>query len=453
MKKFICVVLSVFMLASLGFSAFAQDWEDEWVDIDCSAAGVTLMLPSSLLFNSQGTVDVLLAEELGYKSGVYVTYLGYIGVTSDEYYNGDYEEDSYAPLLQLVGLKENYDSNAFSGTNLHIDLNQAYDIGTIGDVTFYALIGTDVLPAGIQSPYAEEYEFLLQCMNDVIENSYFFEPIDPYAAQAGTSAAFQTIDLDGNAVNSADLFAQNEITLVNLWATWCPHCIEELPDLAQIHQQLQGIGCGIVGLLADDSDAETLAEAKSLLAEASVTYPCIVMPDGGDELFPSSGLPCSYFVNRNGEIVGTPIQGKQVDKYYEAVQDLLNGGTASIIVTDAPGAVPIIPAYEASIPGFGATMGSLSKEKGAIAPASGTEYRVICVDESGNPVVGAAVQFCSDTSCMMGKTDENGIAVFDVDPGHYTVHLLKPPAGYAKDSTEYETPTIFGDVTIVVKAA
>ncbi len=453
MKKILCVVLSVLMLAFLGFSAFAQDWEDEWVDIDCSAAGVTLMLPSSLLFNSQGTVDVLLAEELGYKSGVYVTYLGYIGVTSDEYYNGDYEEDSYAPLLQLVGLKENYDSNAFSGTNLHIDLNQAYDIGTIGDVTFYALIGTDVLPAGIQSPFAEEYEDLLQCMNDVIENSYFFEPIDPYAAQAGTSAAFQTIDLDGNAVNSADLFAQNEITLVNLWATWCPHCIEELPDLAQIHQQLQGIGCGIVGLLADDSDTETLAEAKSLIEEAGVTYPCIVMPDGGNELFPNSGLPCSYFVNRNGEIVGTPIQGKQVDKYYEAVQDLVNGGTTSEIVTDAPGAVPIIPAYEASIPGFGATMGSLSKEKGAITPASGTEYRVICVDESGNPVVGATVQFCSDTSCMMGKTDENGIAAFDVDPGHYTVHLLKPPAGYAKDSTEYETPTTFGDVTIVVKAA
>ena len=35
MKKFICVVLFVLMLASLGFSAFAQDWEDEWVDIDC----------------------------------------------------------------------------------------------------------------------------------------------------------------------------------------------------------------------------------------------------------------------------------------------------------------------------------------------------------------------------------------------------------------------------------
>ena len=450
MKKIICVVLSVLMLASLGFSAFAQDYE--WYDLDYPAAGITLMVPDSLLFYNQGVVDVLAADEMGYKSGVYVLYLAYIGVPEDDYYTGDYEDDSYAPLLEIVGLKDNYDSNALAQANntLHMDLNQASNLGTADGVTFYATIGTDVLPAGIQSPYAEEYENLLQYIPDVINNSSFYAPVAPHSEQAGTSAAFQTIDLDGNTVNSADVFAQNEITLVNLWATWCPHCIEELPDLAQIHQQLQGIGCGVVGLLSDDSDPETLADAREILADAGVTYPCIVMPEGGSDLFPTNGLPCSYFVNRNGEIVGAPIEGNQVTKYYEAVQDLLNGGVEAEIVTDAPGAVPIIPAPAYN---FGSNTGSIGKTKGDITPASGTEYRIICVDESGNPVAGAKVQFCSDITCMLGTTDENGVAVFDVDPGHYTVHLLKPPAGFAKDSTEYETPTTYGDVTIVVKAA
>jgi len=455
MKKYLAMLLAVLMLASLGLTAFAQDYE--WYDLDYPSAGITLMVPDSMLFYNQGVVDVLAADEVGYKSGVYVLYLAYIGVSEDDYYNGDYEDDSYAPLLTIVGLKENYDSNAFAQANntLHMDLNQASNLGMVDGVTFYATIGTDVLPAGIQSPYAEEYENLLQYVPDVINNSSFYGPVAPFSEQAGTSAAFQTIDLDGNTVNSADLFAQNEITLVNLWATWCPHCIEELPDLAQIHQQLQGIGCGIVGLLSDESDPETLADAREILEDAGVTYPCIVMPAGGSDLFPTSGLPCSYFVNRNGEIVGAPIEGKQVTKYYEAVQDLLNGGVESDIVTDAPGAAPIVPVYDApSIPGFGTTMGAanLGGVKAGVPVASGTEYRVICVDEAGNPVAGAAVQFCSDITCMMAKTDENGVAVFDVDPGHYTVHLLKPPAGYAKDSTEYETPATFGDVTIVVKA-
>ena len=50
-------------------------------------------------------------------------------------------------------------------------------------------------------------------------------------------------------------------------------------------------------------------------------------------------------------------------------------------------------------------------------------------------------------------TDENGEAEFDVNPGPgNTVHLLKPPASYAKDKTEYQAPANFGDVTIVLIA-
>ena len=82
------------------------------------------------------------------------------------------------------------------------------------------------------------------------------------------------------------------------------------------------------------------------------------------------------------------------------------------------------------------------------------DYRVICVDENGEPVPGAKVQFCSNDLCMMGTTDENGIAVFDADPGpNNVVHLLKPPEGYAKDSTAYPAPSFYGDVTITLQAA
>ncbi len=84
---------------------------------------------------------------------------------------------------------------------------------------------------------------------------------------------------------------------------------------------------------------------------------------------------------------------------------------------------------------------------------NGTEYRVYCADEKGNPVAGATIQFCSDVSCMMKKTDETGLAIFAEQPGHYTVHLLKPPKGYEKDSTEYPAPETCGDVVIVLKTA
>lgn len=84
----------------------------------------------------------------------------------------------------------------------------------------------------------------------------------------------------------------------------------------------------------------------------------------------------------------------------------------------------------------------------------GNVYRVITVDEKGEPVPGTALQFCSESLCVMGETGEDGIAVFeDREEGTYTVRILKVPEGYAEDKTEYAVPETFGDMTITLKAA
>ena len=80
-------------------------------------------------------------------------------------------------------------------------------------------------------------------------------------------------------------------------------------------------------------------------------------------------------------------------------------------------------------------------------------YLVLVMDEENAPIPGTSIQFCSDTTCIMGETDETGIAAFDQEPGHYTVHILKAPEGYAADDTEYEAPAEPGLVTIVLAKA
>ena len=78
-------------------------------------------------------------------------------------------------------------------------------------------------------------------------------------------------------------------------------------------------------------------------------------------------------------------------------------------------------------------------------------YEVLVKDEAGKPVAGVTIQFCSDTECLMGTTDENGSAVFDQKAGRYTIHVLKVPEGYAPDDTEYTAPDKPGQVVIVLK--
>ena len=94
--------------------------------------------------------------------------------------------------------------------------------------------------------------------------------------------------------------------------------------------------------------------------------------------------------------------------------------------------------------GFGVFAGCGSKKE----PAG---YEVLVNDASGKPVSGVTIQFCSDTECITGQTDDKGIAVFEKEAGKYTIHVLKVPDGFAADDTEYPAPEEPGQVTIVLK--
>jgi len=82
-----------------------------------------------------------------------------------------------------------------------------------------------------------------------------------------------------------------------------------------------------------------------------------------------------------------------------------------------------------------------------VEPNDDSLYRVIVLDEDGNGIPGVNVQFCSDTACMLGETDETGTALFQVEKGSYTVHILKAPEEYLPVGEEFPVEE-FSDVTI-----
>ncbi len=82
-----------------------------------------------------------------------------------------------------------------------------------------------------------------------------------------------------------------------------------------------------------------------------------------------------------------------------------------------------------------------------------TGYRVVCVDEDGAPVQGAALTLCTDTTCEMGVTDENGAAFYAVPEGIYTLHMIMAPEGFVKDENEYQIPPSYCETTITLKKA
>ena len=108
--------------------------------------------------------------------------------------------------------------------------------------------------------------------------------------------------------------------MVNIWATWCGPCVGELAELQQIHTRLQEKGCGIVGLLDDTA----LDDARRLVADNGVTYPVILAPENVYGIFPFDAYPTSFFINKEGEIIASPIVGAYVDSYESVLDSLLN---------------------------------------------------------------------------------------------------------------------------------
>lgn len=79
-----------------------------------------------------------------------------------------------------------------------------------------------------------------------------------------------------------------------------------------------------------------------------------------------------------------------------------------------------------------------STQAAADAAANPGDYLVFVKDaETMAPIQNVRLQFCSDSLCQMGKTDENGLASFhSEDPGTFTVHMMKVPDGYVKSEEE-----------------
>lgn len=281
-------------------------------------------------------------------------------------------------------------------------------------------------PADALADWKAEISAIQQGFEADLKNAVLKAPVDKMAALVGSVISFETTDTEGNAVTSAELFAANQITMINVWGTWCPHCVNEMGELAKIHKRIQEKGCGILGLEYEYYwDDNILQASKEMISENQITYPNAVYP-AGNELMQkvcSDGFPASVFVDSEGKILAAPIAGAYVDKYEKILDQLLNGETVSV-TKDAPAVA--------------------NSEKA---------FRAIVCDETG-PVQGVLVKFCDDTSCTADMTNADGIVSFNLPEGHeYHVNVLTVPAGYEPFLETLTTQTTYCDTHITLKKA
>jgi peroxiredoxin len=126
-------------------------------------------------------------------------------------------------------------------------------------------------------------------------------------------ANFTLVDLHGKNWTLRDL--QGKVVLLNFWATWCPPCRKEMPDLEALYLKFKDKDQGFVVLAISDEDA---SKVSPFLAERNITYPVLLDPGRKvNEQFRIEGIPKSFVYDRSGKLVAQSIDMRTERQFLE----------------------------------------------------------------------------------------------------------------------------------------
>ncbi len=122
-------------------------------------------------------------------------------------------------------------------------------------------------------------------------------------------ADFTLADLDGKKWTLHDL--RGRVVLLNFWATWCPPCRKEIPDLNVLQLRFKDQGLLILGI-----DDEEVGKVAPFVADQKMRYPVLLDPGRKiNELFQVTGIPKTFIYDRAGKLVAQSIDMRTREQF------------------------------------------------------------------------------------------------------------------------------------------
>ncbi|ASQ91530.1 redoxin [Prosthecochloris sp. GSB1] len=166
---------------------------------------------------------------------------------------------------------------------------------------------------------------MLACQPEKAETA---RPEAATADNAVSAPVFTARTLDGETFSTAEL--EGKAYIVNFFASWCPPCRMEIPDMVELQKQFEARGFTFIGIAVNEQDDRI----RSFVEESGINYPVIV--DQNDELgslyrpfdaaYNLRSIPTSFVVGSDGRIVSVLVGMQSHEAFSKAIQQAIGAG-------------------------------------------------------------------------------------------------------------------------------
>ena len=237
--------------------------------------------------------------------------------------------DDWCNSLAKIGVIGIYDEDSEKELDKITGCTEHKEIGSSSDGKYKYYLSTNKDADESLKKEVEEIDVTLTDMTPFQQLSAFDQPQDTSnTGDSTTVGKFETKGIDGKDYTEK-VFSDYDLTLVNIFTTWCSPCVNEIPELEKLYEEMKEKGVGVVGVVLDTvgddgkQDDATVKKAGVLQEKTKASYPFLI-PDStmmNGRLNGISAFPETFFVDKEGNIVGETYSGSHtLDEWKEIVE-------------------------------------------------------------------------------------------------------------------------------------
>lgn len=134
--------------------------------------------------------------------------------------------------------------------------------------------------------------------------------------EAVNFSSFEASDLEGNPV-SGSVMKEADLTVLNIWATYCGPCLEEMPELAELAREYEGKGIQFIGIPSDAVSEDLLITAREIVSKTETDYLQIAPSEELYNLYLSqvASVPETLLINKEGRIIESLVGARSKEEW------------------------------------------------------------------------------------------------------------------------------------------